>query len=98
MFSKVPGAIDTAVKAAAVEVIGKERLVIADLITGQNREFVFHPYDRRSVFPDSIHWVSDHYLVFQGSRTASIWNEFSAKLGRMKPPLTKALGPEKLPR
>ncbi len=82
----------------SVEVIGKERLVIADLITGQNREFVFHPYDRRSVFPDSIHWVSDHYLVFQGSRTASIWNEFSAKLGRMKPPLTKALGPEKLPR
>jgi len=56
----------------SVEVIDKERLVIADLATGRNREFVFHPYDRRNVFPDSIHWASDHYLVFQGSRTALI--------------------------
>jgi hypothetical protein len=56
----------------SVEVIGKERLVVADLTTGQKREFVFHPYDRRSVFPGSIRWASDHYLVFRGSRTALI--------------------------
>jgi len=53
-------------------VMGKERLLIADLTTGQHREFVFHAYDRRSVFPDSIHWVSDRYLVFQAVRTALI--------------------------
>jgi len=56
----------------SMEVMGKERLLIADLTTGQHREFVFHAYDRRSVFPDSIHWVSDRYLVFQAVRTALI--------------------------
>jgi hypothetical protein len=55
-----------------IEVIGKERLVISEAASGQKREFVFHPYDRRNVYPDSAQWVDNRYLVFQSTRTSVI--------------------------
>jgi WD40 repeat protein len=59
----------------SIEVIGTERLVISDLGTGQKREFIFNPYDRRNVFPGSVHWVNDRYLAFESSRMALINTE-----------------------
>jgi hypothetical protein len=56
----------------AIEVIGKERIVITDNATGQNREFAFHPYDQHNVYPENVQWATDRYLVFQSSRTALI--------------------------
>ena len=72
------------------EVIGKERLVITDANTGQQREFAFHPYDRRNVYPDSVQWASDHYLVFQGARTSLI----NMETLKMNYPMAKESGIE----
>jgi len=72
------------------EVSGKERLILTDATTGQRREFVFHPYDRRDVDPDCIQWASDHYLVFQGTRTSLI----NAGTLKMNYPTTKESGIE----
>ena len=55
-----------------IEVIGKERFVITDATTDRQREFTFHPYDRRNVFPDSVHWGDNRYLVFQSARSSLI--------------------------
>ena len=55
-----------------VEVQEKQGLVIADAAGGQARVLTFYPTDRRSLYPDSVRWVSDRYLVFQGPRTALI--------------------------
>ena len=73
-----------------VEVIGNERLVITDANTGQQREFVFHPYDRHDVYPDSVQWASDHYLFFQGARTSLIDTETL----KMNYPMAKESGIE----
>ena len=54
------------------EVQEKQGVVIGDLAGGQSRVFTFHPSDRRSLYPDSVRWASDRYLVFQGPRTALI--------------------------
>lgn len=56
----------------ALTVKEHEKCEIADTRTGQSREFVFHPYDRRNVYRDSVQWASNRYLVFQGLRTALI--------------------------
>lgn len=56
----------------SAHVIEKDRLVITDVATGRKHEFIFHPYDRRNAYADSVQWVNDHYLVFQGARTALI--------------------------
>jgi hypothetical protein len=58
-----------------MEIIGKERLIISDVNTGQQREFVFHPYDRGNVYPDSVKWLTDQYLVFESTRTSLINTE-----------------------
>lgn len=50
----------------------KRRLVLTETGNGKTREFVFHPYDRRQLFPESAAWASPKYLVFQGTRTALI--------------------------
>ena len=55
-----------------VEVQEKLGLVIADAAGGRSQVFTFHPADRRSLVSDSVRWVSDRYLVFQGPRTALI--------------------------
>jgi len=54
------------------EVQEKQRLVIADSAGGQPHVFTFHPSDRRNLSPDSVRWVSERYLVFEGPRTALI--------------------------
>lgn len=56
----------------SIEVIGKERLVVTDTASAQKREFAFHPYDRRNVYPDSAQWADNRYLVFQSTRTSLI--------------------------
>ncbi|MDB6053108.1 MAG: hypothetical protein JWN25_631 [Verrucomicrobiales bacterium] len=71
-----------------IEVIGREKIVIADSTTGLNREFVFHPYDRHNVYPDSIQWATDRYLVFQSSRTSLI----NVETLKMNYPTTKESG------
>jgi len=35
----------------------------------KKREFIFHAYDRQSVYPESVQWADNRYLVFQSSRT-----------------------------
>jgi hypothetical protein len=70
------------------EVIGKERLVITDTASGQHNEFAFHPYDRRNVYPDSVQWAGNRYLVFQTTRTALI----NADTLKMSYPTTKESG------
>jgi hypothetical protein len=59
----------------SVELTGKGRLIISDAATGQQREFVFHPYDRRNVSADTIEWADNHYLVFKNDRTSLIDTE-----------------------
>lgn len=56
----------------SIEVVGKERLIITDTASGQTREFVFHPYDRRNIYPDSVQWADNRHLVFQSARTSLI--------------------------
>jgi hypothetical protein len=48
----------------------KEKLIITDVGSGQVREFQFHPSDRKSLYAESVSWVSPRYLFFQGSRPA----------------------------
>ena len=70
------------------EVQEKQGLVIADVAGGQPQVFTFHPADRRNLSPDSVRWVSERYLVFQGPRTALI----DADTLKMSFPATKESG------
>ena len=66
----------------------KQGLVITELPGDQARQFTFHPYDKRSAYRDSVQWVSDRYLVFQGPRTGLI----DADTLKMNFPVTKESG------
>jgi hypothetical protein len=73
----VPARLNTKVMTSpgrrrTAEVQEKQWVVIGDLAGGQSRVFTFHPSDRRSLYPDSVRWANDRYLVFQGPRTALI--------------------------
>jgi len=50
----------------------KKSLTITDVATSRTSEFVFHPYDRRSLFDGSIAWVDGRYLTFATARPALI--------------------------
>jgi hypothetical protein len=70
------------------EVQEKQALLIADAAGGPLRVFTFHPSDRRNLYPDSVRWVSDRYLVFDAPRTALI----DADALKMSFPVTKESG------
>ena len=72
----------------AAEVQEKKALIICDLATGQKREFTVYPSDRRNLYRESLRWINEHYLVFQGSRTALI----NADTLKMNFPTTKESG------
>jgi WD40 repeat protein len=72
------------------ELSGKGRLILNDAATGRQREFVFHPYDQRNVYPGCVQWASDRYLVFQSSQTSLI----DAGTLKMSYPTTKESGIE----
>jgi hypothetical protein len=71
-----------------IEVIGKEKLVITDSTSGEHREFVFHSYDRRNVYPDSVTWGNNRYLVFRTTQTSLI----DTSTLKMNYPATKESG------
>jgi hypothetical protein len=72
----------------SAQLVGREKCVITEDVSQMKREFAFHPYDRPNVYPESIQWVDDRYLVFQGSRTSLI----DTKTLKMNYPTAKESG------
>lgn len=52
--------------------VGENDLVVTDVGTGEQRQFVFHEDDLEFVGEECIEWVSPRYLKFNGQRLAFI--------------------------
>lgn len=87
-----PGVVWSPDGKQSVEVVRNEKCVIAAADSPTKREFIFHAYDRQNVFPESIQWADNRYLVFQSSRTCLI----DAKTLKMNFPSTKESGMDEM--
>ena len=92
-LATVPTQFDTKVLSSPAqgrraEIQDKQRLVITDSGGGQPRVLTFHPSDHRNLSDESVRWLSERYLVFEGPRTALI----DADTLKMNYPATKESG------